>query len=207
MAEGLPAPPARLDVFAPREDEVFVLSAGTAVWRLYRGRPHGATWSTFKRSPFGDARFDHHIVDPASGRSILYAANDPVTCLAEVFQETRVIDPFENAPTLVQFAFESDLFLLDVAGTWITRAGGSMAINSGVRATARAWSRAIYDAFPDIHGLHYASSTHANQRCYAFYDRAEVFLYAVPNFEVQLSHPDLEPLLSYAVSTLGYELA
>ena len=206
MAEHIPAPPPRLGVFAPRNDEVFVLSAGTPVWRLYFGEPHGTAWHTFRElGPLDGARFDHHIAGPALRRSILYAASDPVTCLAEVFQETRLIDPFENAPTLAEFAFRTDLILLDVAGTWITRAGGSMAINSGVRETARAWSRAIYDEFPNIHGLRYASSTHANQRCYAFYERAKDHLHREPNFVEELRHPELESLLEHAAYTLGYE--
>lgn len=208
MAEHLPAPPARLRATTPRDDEVFVLREGTAVWRLYFREPYDTKWSTFRQhGPLHAARFDHHIDNPTARRSILYAANDPVTCLAEVFQETYVIDLFRNAPGLAEFAFSTDLLLLDVAGPWVTRAGGSMAINSGVRVTARAWSRAIYDAFPNIHGLHYASSVHANKSCYSFYDRAEPFLPPRPSFEQPLRHPELVPLLDHAVYTLDYALA
>ena len=207
MAEHLPAPSARLRDFVPRDSEVFVLHAGVTVWRLYCREPHGTTWSTFRDTgPIPSTRFDHHLEDRTSPRSILYAADDPTTCLVEVFQETRVIDPFTNAPCLAEFAFHADLRLLDVAGPWITRAGGSMAINSGVRDTARDWSRAIYDAFPDIHGLRYASSTHANRPCYAIYERAAPLLARGRAFDEPLSHPELEPLLSHAVYTLGYEL-
>lgn len=208
MADHLPAPPTRLRDFAPRDSEVIVLAAGAPVWRLYCRHPHGTTWSTFRRAgPSDNARFDHHIDDHTAGRSILYAAADPATCLAEVFQGTRVIDPFTNAPRLAEFTFVANLRLLDVSGPWITRAGGSMAINSGLRAAARCWSRAIYDAFPGIDGLGYASSMHANQPCYAFYDRAEPSLAAHPSFDEHLSHPELEPLLNRAVQTLGYALA
>ena len=119
------------------------------------------------------ARFDHHVDDRTSPRSILYAAADATTCLAEGFQGTAVIDPFTDTPHLAEFAFVTDLRLLNVAGPWITRAGGSMAINSGLRTDARRWSRAIYEAFPDIHGLRYASSMYANRASYAFFDRAE----------------------------------
>ena len=129
-----------------------------------------------------------------------------MTCIAEVFQETRAIDPFTDAPRLAEFAFASRLRLLDMSGPWITRAGGSMAINSGLRAKARHWSRAIYEAFPDIHGLCYASSMHANQPCYAFYDRAKDSLEAVPLLDAQLSHPELATLLDDAARTLGYAL-
>ena len=207
MAEHLQAPPPRLCRFAPRDDEVFVLTAGVTVWRLYCREPHNTTWSTFREhGPVDSARFDHHH-RAAPRRSILYAADSSVTCLAEVFQDTRVIDAFHDTPFLAQFAFRTNLRLLDVAGPWITRARGSMAINSGTRGTARDWSRSIYNAFPNIHGLHYASSTHANESCYAFYDRAAPFLPSHPDFDQPLGDPELEPLLNSAVYTLGYDLA
>ncbi len=82
-----------------------------------------------------------------------------------------------------------------------------MAINSGVRSTARDWSRAIYDAFPDIHGLRYASSTHANKPCYAMYERAAPLVARGHAFDEPLSHPELESLLNHTVYTSGYELA
>ena len=81
-----------------------------------------------------------------------------------------------------------------------------MGINSGERAMARRWSRAIYDAFPDIHGLRYASSM-TNERCYAFYDRAQTSLAPHPLFDERLSHPQLQLLLDGAVYTLGYDTA
>ena len=152
------------------------------------------------------ARFDHHLDGRASTRSILYAADDTTTCLAEGFQDTAVIDPFTHAPHLAEFAFLTDLRLLDVAGPWITRAGGSMAINSGLRADARRWSRAIYEAFPDIHGLRYASNMHANRPSYAFYDRAEPSIRSTPLFDQELGHPELANLLDDAARTLGYAL-
>lgn len=208
MAERLPAPPPRLRDFAPRDGEVFVLHTNAPVWRLYRSLPHDTTWSTFRRAgPSFDARFDHHSDRRASRRSILYAADHLVTCLAEAFQQTRFIDPFTDAPRLAEIAFVSDLRLLDLTGPWITRAGGNMAINSGPRATARRWSRAIYDAFPDIDGLRYGSSMHANQSCYALYDRAEPALDSTPLFDERLSHPELEILLDEAAQILGYKLS
>ncbi len=210
MAEYLPAPPARLRKLAPRDTEVLVLGAGTPVWRIYRSAPHGTKWSDFRRhGPLDDARFDHHLDNPpASGtRSILYAADHPMTCIAEAFQRHRRIEPFIGEPRLAQFAFRADLRLLDVAGTWITRAGGSLAISAGERAMARRWSRAIHDAFPDIRGLRYASSKNAGEPCYAFYERAEALLETRPSFDRPLAHPDLEPLLEQAVRTLGYRLS
>jgi len=81
-----------------------------------------------------------------------------------------------------------------------------MAINSGPRAAARHWSRAVYEAFPNIHGLRYASSTHANQPCYAFYDRAASLLNSQPSVDLKLSLLELGPLLEHAADALGYDL-
>ena len=195
MAERLPEPPANLRDHAPRADEIFVLPAGTPVWRIYRtDHPH-ANWSLFRHVPPDTHRFDHNLgTSAASGRrSILYAAESAMTCIAEVFQEPKHIDPFRGAPRLAQFAFRTDLRLLDLAGTWITRAGGSMAIGAGPHGAARRWSRAIYDAFPDIVGLRYASSTHANRPCFALYDRAEAGIDANPLFDESLAHPNSNP--------------
>ena len=130
-----------------------------------------------------------------------------MTCIAEAFQRHRRIEPFTGAPRLAHFAFRADLRLLDVAGTWITRAGGSLAISAGTRAIARRWSRAIHDAFPDIHGLRYASSKNAGEPCYAFYERAEALLDTDASFDVPLVHPALQPLLEDAARTLGYRLS
>ena len=127
---------ARLRDVAPRGSEICVLGTGTRVWRIYRREPHSTRWSDFRHhGPLDAARFDHHIDDPPSTvtRSILYAAERPMTCIAEVFQHDDRIDPFTGAPRLAEFAFRTDLRLLDVASTWITRAGGSMAISAGER--------------------------------------------------------------------------
>ena len=194
----------------PRGHEIHVLRAGATVWRVYREEPYGTKWYDFRRhGPLDDARFDHHLDDrpTTETRSILYAAEVPMTCIAEVFQHDQRIDPFTGKPRLAEFAFLADLRLLDVAGTWITRAGGSMAISAGDRDMARRWSRAIHDAFPDIHGLRYASSKHAGEPCYAFYERAEALVGNDPSSDEPLAHSELEPLLEHAARTLGYDLS
>jgi hypothetical protein len=79
-----------------------------------------------------NSRFDHHLPPSAvQDRGILYAAITGMTPFAEVFQETRVIDRRRNAPWLVAFDLARPLELLDLTDSWPTRAGASMAINSG----------------------------------------------------------------------------
>jgi hypothetical protein len=184
------------------------LAAGTQLFRIYfAGGSHPGGWNGFRYFGPTNARFDHH--DPprrVQTKGIFYAARDPVTCLAEVFQATRVIDRAGNAPWLVGFEITRDVVLLDLTGTWPTRAGASMAINSGPRPKARAWSRAIYAAYPRVEGLFYGSSMHANRPSYALYERALSALPSAPMFHRALSDPSLLRRLNAAATALGYGL-
>lgn len=204
MAEKLDAPRAPLP--PPRRNEVVVLGDDEVVWRVYRSMPYDTDWNTFRRHGPTTSRFDHHRISPDPARAILYGAEDPTTSLAEVFQQSKVIDRFKDGPHLAAFSFQRELRLLDLMGTWITRAGGNMAIHSGARQTARDWSNAIYDAFPDLDGLVYASSMHANKRCFAIYERAANDIAHAPRFHHPLSHPEVATLLSEASFNLDYDI-
>jgi hypothetical protein len=137
---------------------------------------------------------------------VLYGAAEPITCLAEVFQATRTIDRNANAPWLVAFETVHKLSLLDLTGTWPTRAGASMAINSGPRPQARRWSRAVNDAYPHIEGLWYASAMHANRSSLALYERAQLAIPRAPLFHRALADPALLQRLDTAATLLGYRL-
>jgi hypothetical protein len=129
-----------------------------------------------------------------------------MTCIAEFFQATRTIDRHANTPWLVAFEIRRALPLLDLTGAWPTRAGASMAINTGPRPRARRWSLAIYVAYRRIAGLLYASSMHANKRSVALYERAGMSLPIAPSFHRALSDRALLPRLNRAATTLGYGL-
>jgi hypothetical protein len=184
------------------------LAAGTVLSRIYSaGGPHPATWNGFRFFGPTHARFDHHDDPPRiQAKGILYAAIAATTCMAEVFQVTRVIDRARKAPWLVCFEIQRDMILLDLTGLWPTRAGASMAINSGQRPRARQWSRAIHAAYPTIDGLLYASSMHANRPAVALYERAQDAMPAAPVFNRALADPALLRRLSSAASQLGYRL-
>ena len=130
------------------------------------------------------------------------------TCFAEVFQESRVIDRRARDPWLVAFRLQQKLQLLDLTGIWPTRAGASMAINTGSRFRAQRWSRVIYDTYPYLHGLYYPSSMHANQPAIALYERASDtgVMPAQPLFHRSLSDPSLLTALRNVASDLGYLL-
>jgi hypothetical protein len=203
-----PPPVAELQRLGTRS-HLHVLPAGTEFWRIYfRGGTHPTTWNTFRAfGPVVNARFDHHLPPPRTQeRAILYAATDGATCLAEVFQESRVIDPAHNAPWLVSFRIVSDLTLLDLTGLWPTYAGGSQEINTGERSRTRRWSEAIYLAFPHVHGLWYRSKMHGGTPSIALYERAAPSLPASPSFHAALASPTMFDVLKDVAARLGYIL-
>ena len=179
------------------------------LWRIYfRTGAHPSRWNGFRSFGPTGARFDHHPPPPKRhrARSILYASDSGPTSLAEVFQQTRVLDRFVGEPALAAFELTRDLQLLDLTGAWPTRAGASMAINSGSRGAARAWSRAIYAAYPEVVGLRYASSMNANQPAFALYERARSSRPASAAFDLPLATPSLVAPLAAAAIRFGYAL-
>jgi len=184
------------------------LPRGTTLWRLYfRGGSHPTFWNTFRTYGPTSGRFDPQLPPPsAQSRAVLYAAERGPTCLAEVFQDTRVIDRAARDPWLAGFSLEQPLKLLDLAGSWPTRAGASMAISSGPRPRAQRWSRAIHEAYPDGWGIYYGSSMYGGSPCVALYERAEPALPPHPVFHRPLSDPALLPALKQVAREIGYGL-
>lgn len=203
----LPAPPA-VEQLRGSAPETLVLPRGVLLWRIYfRGGLHPSDWSSFRSFGPVDRRFDHHVAPPRDqDRGIYYAAREPETCVAEVFQVERRIEGLVDAPWLVGFALARDVLLLDLTGRWPTRAGASMAIHSGSRPRARAWSRAIYEAFPEVQGLLCCSSMDANRHTVVLYERARGAVPTRPELHRALSDPDLVDFLGAAALAFGYEL-
>ena len=191
-----------------------ILDRGALLWRVYRrGGPHPTLWQMFRHFGPLNGRFDHHLPDDAGKpriqeRGIYYAAADLATCLAEVFQDTRAIH--RNAadqPWAVGFELAAPVRLLDLTDTWPTRAGASMALSSGPRPRARRWSRAIYDAYPEIQGLYYPSSMHAHRPMISLWERSREALPEHPLFHRALNDPALLVGLDRAATDIGYDLA
>jgi hypothetical protein len=188
------------------------LATGTRVWRVYfRGAPHPGHWSQMRTFGPTTARFDHQLPDSTGDpweqrRAIQYVALDGITPLGEVFQDTRVIDRTARSPWLVAYELASDLDLLDLTGTYPTRAGASMLIHCGSRPRARAWSRAFYDAYPQIQGIYYASCMHRSSPSLALYERAAGAIPAHPSFHRALSDKVLRLTLRNAAVMLNYFL-
>ncbi len=81
-----------------------------------------------------------------------------------------------------------------------------MAINTGPRSRAQRWSRAIYEAYPGLQGVWYASSMYANTPVVALYERAEPALAPAPLVHRPLSDPALRSALQRIATTIGYDL-
>lgn len=200
-----PRPPSVDDLRGVRP-ELRTVRSGMVVARIYaRSGPHPAGWNDFRVvGPVSTARFDHHV--EGEQRGVLYGAGSLTTCVAEVFQGTRVVDRAASDRCLAAFRLERDVRLLDLSGDWPTRAGGSQAIASGPRPRAQAWARAIYQAYPTVEGLWYPSSMHGGQPALVFFERAADAVPADSEVDVPLSHPGLLPDLVRAADVLGYLL-
>ncbi len=210
----LPRPKDAVPLPAATSRDIRTLDAGTVLARVYfSSGAYPTRWDAFRRYGPTLARFDHHLLDARTGaveqeRCVLYAATDARTCLAEVFQHTRRIDRVRNAPWLAIFSLRKSVRLLDLTGSYPTRCGASMAINSGPRARARAWAQRFYDEHRDLHGLFYASSMHANKPAIVLTDRAAMIgaLPAHPQFNRALADDLLLDVLKHAGVDLGYGL-
>jgi hypothetical protein len=184
------------------------IAAGTELWRIYfRGGRHPVRWNEIRHFGPTLGRFDPHEPPPrVQKRAAYYASVLGPTCFAEVFQETRVIDRVAQEPWLVAFKTARAVRLLDLTRSWPTRAGTSMAINSGSRKRAQRWARAIWAAYPDVEGIFYASSMYRNSPCVCFWERAKDALPKGPAFHRSLADPGLLEPIRNAARDLGYLL-
>ena len=187
--------------------ELKIFAQGTILWRIYnRGGSHPVTWNRFRYwGPVVTARFDHHLI-PAGPptRGTIYGALRVYTCFAEVFQDTRTIERSRNRPWLVGLELTRPVSLLDLTGTWPTRAGASMAISSGRRDRARAWSIRIYEDYPTVEGLYYPSSMDGNRPSVALYERAKKAIPTRPRFHRAVADPALNAAVLRAALLFGY---
>ncbi len=205
----LPRTP-KLPLPALLSGDLHVLTQGTILWRVYRtdGR-HATSWNAFRAfGPVADSRFDHHPLPSgeSADRAILYAGNEIATCLAEVYQRTRLIDRGDGRPYVVAFTLGRDLRLLDTGSGWTTRAGASQAVNTGAHSSAQAWARAIYTAYGDLDGVWYPSAMWGPGRNIALHERAADGVPRHPLVHLPLDHPGLELPLRRTAAMLGYAL-
>lgn len=139
----------------------------------------------------------------------MYAAVGSVaipTCLAEVFQMTRLIDRHASEPVLTGFRTCSALTLLDLRGPFATAIGASMAISSGPRPRARRWAQSLYAAYPDAHGLFYSSSMNGGAPALVLFERGQHAIPQRPAFHRLLNDPVMESVVLQTGHSIGYQM-
>ena len=124
--------------------------------------------------------------------------------LVEAFQDLRTIDRRRREPWIVGFELELDVVALGLGGAWPTRAGSSQAVSSGRRDVARAWSREIYAAYPNVQALIFPSAMAGGSTNLALYERASDALPVRPRFHAPLTHPGLLDPIKRIAAQYGY---
>lgn len=126
------------------------------LWRIRRGAGRfPSKWDGFRHlGPLPSARFDPHK-PPTHEQTecVAYFAATWRTCLAEVFQATRVVNVRRGDPFITGVRPTRPLQLLDLRGDWPIRIGASHHINTGRKDHCRAWARALRQAWPRADGL------------------------------------------------------
>jgi hypothetical protein len=86
--------------------------------------------------------------------------------------------------------------------------GASMAIHSGSHSRARGWARDLYEAFPHIQGIRYASSMNGGAPAFALNERAlhTPIFPEHPLFHRALADDLMLGPLMLAARALGYRL-
>ncbi|HEU5475207.1 MAG TPA: RES family NAD+ phosphorylase [Actinophytocola sp.] len=210
-----PPEPAALRALLRPKDDIVVVDGDTRLVRVFAaGGLHRQRWNTFRRvGPLPHARFDPHPFPPdgrpapSPDNGVVYFGLTARTSIAEVFQNTSIVDRSTRRPQLVVLRPSRPLRLLDLAGLWPTRAGASQEISSGPRALTQAWARNIRAAHPDLDGLLYRSSMDSGDPAICLWDPpAASALPANPDVLVPLSHPGLDLPLARICAELNYIL-
>ena len=188
---------------------------GTLVFRLFTATgEHLSSWDKFRYLGPTASRFDHQFIKEdgvpwLQERGIMYLAlgNQAIaTCLAEFFQQTRVIDICSRSLVLAAFELLEPLKLLVLTGPFATKIGASMAIHSGQRARARRWAQQLYLAFPLAQGIHYCSSMDMNAPAIALFERGGGTIPPTPVFHRCLDDMAMRHVVIDIAERIGYGL-
>jgi hypothetical protein len=197
------------------QPEIVTFKAGTEVSRVFfTDVDYPSAWNEFRCFGPTRSRFDHHIADKhgeacGQDRGIMYLASGgqaAKTCLAEVFQEKRVIDRNSKLPVYVGFALDADIQLLDLSGNFVTKLGASTAIHSGPRAKTRRWAQRLYDAYQQIDGLLYCSSMNGNAPAIALFERGADAIPASNLIHRELRDSAMASVVTLTAREIGYQV-
>lgn len=197
------------------QPELKTLQPGTVIFRLHRVEgAYPNQWSEFRYYGPTSSRFDHHLSNEngegyVQDRGILYGAVGGQafkTCLAEFFQQTRIVDVSRHKPVMTAFEIVDSLQLVDLSGDFATRIGASAAINSGPRPRAQRWAQLVYDAYPQAQGIFYTSSMNPGQPAVALFERSLPAMPDGPRFSRELRHIAYWEAAANAAESLGYQV-
>jgi hypothetical protein len=177
------------------------------LWRVHAtAGPHVTPWNRLRYFGPTTSRFDPQP-PPArwSERGVTYAATEVVTCLAEVFAASRVVDVGRRAPYVTGWRPTRTLTLLDLTGTWPVRNGASHRLATGPKSVCRAWARAVDTEWPDLDGLWSVSSMTGQPMVTLFTAAADAFPRR-PAFSRPLASPALQGALAAAAAEIGYRV-
>lgn len=198
-------PPSRLDL---QDAEVLTLVGRQLARIALTTSPYALPWGGLRTwGPVQRCRWDPHP-PPAGehpGHGVLYTACDLMTCAAEVFADTRVVDTRSDSPVLQVWQPTRPLRLLDLTSRWALRNGASVSLDSAERATCRAWARAVHDQLPALDGL-WVRSTMTGQAMTVLLTPAADSIPALPDQSAPLADPTIHALLCELAPDIGYEV-
>jgi hypothetical protein avisC_07264 len=126
-----------------------------------------------------------------------------MTCVAEVFADTRIIDTRCDTPVLQIWQATRAMRLLDLSGQWALRNGASAALDSAPRSTCRAWARAVREQAPDLDGLA-VRSTMTGRGMTVLFAPAASSIPPRPRDSVPLTDSTIYALLVSLAPRIGY---
>jgi hypothetical protein len=196
------------------EDIVAVSTSSRLVRVFVAAGAHQQRWNTFRHTgPLPHARFDPQPPPQVGGvattpeHGVLYFGLTVRTSIAEVFQQTSIVDRSTRRPHLAVCQPARPLRLLDLTGLWPTRVGASQEISSGAKDITQAWARAIRTAFPDLDGLWYRSSMDSGDPAVClWHPPAGTALPLTPEVLLPLDYPGLDLPLARICDSLNYVL-
>lgn len=205
-AAKLPLPPHVLTI----DRRKHVIAFTGALWRVHATEgDHPQHWDELRTfGPIPGMRFDPQPPPMADhpGNGVMYTAASPVTAIAEVYQETRVIDRGYRGNTLAGWQPTRTLELLDLTSRWPVANKGVAAMQMSDKERTSAWSSAInaqFGAFLD--GLYHHSSVDG-QVMITLFNRSEMYssFPSRPSFSAPLSSAACDAIILDATDELDY---
>lgn len=190
-------------------DHLFTFPKEETLWRIYRQKgKHALRWDQLRHfGPVADQRWDPHASPPGDDpdAGVIYAATQPKTAFAEVYQEFRDITRSEGSATLVAWEPTRDLTLLNLTSDWPVQnyAAASMMMSDD-KSNTPAWARAIHlQLGGDIDGL-YAVSSLTFEPVVTLFIRTELqpAFPSRPSFHALLDDDAASPYVAAAVKGL-----